>query len=240
MKFIVDETNRFHQYEIRIILHISCRLFKWRDTALEEMYCFLAVSLLLPHVRKLTLNKYWSKDTLLATPVFGKIMSRDRYLILLRMLHFCNNDVAHDGDRLIKIRRIVDDIRKIFMTYPSPYENLCIDESLLLFKGRLFFKQYIPSKRNRFGIKMFVLCDCVTGYILDFIIYTGSASDIQNYELGRSGDIVAILVHPYLQKGHTVYVDNRYTSPALFTWLHERQTLVAQRGKIGRTCRVKD
>ena len=40
------------------------------------------------------------------------------------------------------------------------HKNLCIDESLMLWKGRLAFKQYIPSKRHRFGIKSFELVDC--------------------------------------------------------------------------------
>lgn len=29
------------------------------------------------------------------------------------------------------------------------FQNICTDESLMLFKGRLFFKQYIPSKLRR-------------------------------------------------------------------------------------------
>jgi len=57
----------------------------------------------------------------------------------------------------MKIRYILDKL-KTSKTASYPYEKLCIDESLLLFKGRCYFKQYIPSKRSRFGIKSFVLC----------------------------------------------------------------------------------
>ena len=53
----------------------------------------------------------------------------------------------------------------------------------MLYKGRLTFKQYIPSKRSRFGIKLFVLCDCKTGTILDFIVYTGTDIDIPKSEV---------------------------------------------------------
>ncbi|KAG8236629.1 hypothetical protein J437_LFUL016462 [Ladona fulva] len=54
----------------------------------------------------------------------------------------------------------------------------------------------------------------------------GAQSDIvqQNSDLGKSGDIVSTLINPYLEKGHTLYVDNWYTSPALFCWLHDRAT----------------
>jgi hypothetical protein len=58
-------------------------------------------------------------------------------------------------------------------------------------KGHLMFKHFIPSKRHRFGIKVFVLCDCETGYILDFILYMGVTTDIvEDRELGISGAVI--------------------------------------------------
>ena len=36
----------------------------------------------------------------------------------------------------------------------SPGKDVSLDESLVLFKGRLSFQQYIRSKRARFGIKL--------------------------------------------------------------------------------------
>ena len=53
-----------------------------------------------------------------------------------------------------------------------------IDESLVLFRGRLKFYHYIPSKQRQFGIKFFILCDCETGYFQEFVIYSYSASAI--------------------------------------------------------------
>ena len=40
----------------------------------------------------------------------------------------------------------------------SPGKEVSIDESLVLFKERLNFQQYIKSKRARFGIKLYQLC----------------------------------------------------------------------------------
>ena len=42
-------------------------------------------------------------------------------------------------------------------------KHIAVDEELLLWKGRLGFKQYIPNKRGRFGIKIFSVCE-VSGY----------------------------------------------------------------------------
>ena len=52
-------------------------------------------------------------------------------------------------------------------------QNVCIDESLLLRKGRLHFKQYIPIERSRFGVKLLKLHENSSGYIYRFIIYVG-------------------------------------------------------------------
>jgi len=52
--------------------------------------------------------------------------------------------------------------------------DISIDESLLLWKGRLSWKQYIPKKRAHFGLKAFVLCEGYTGYVWNIILYTGS------------------------------------------------------------------
>ena len=60
-------------------------------TTVDELYCFLACTLLMSSTKKLRLNEYWSRDKLLKTDIFSEIMRRDRYLILLKMLHFVDN-----------------------------------------------------------------------------------------------------------------------------------------------------
>ncbi|KAL6419513.1 hypothetical protein ACFW04_011346 [Cataglyphis niger] len=162
--------------------------------------------------KKLRLSEYWSRDKLLKSDIFTDIMSRDRYLTILQKLHFVNHN-EKSSDRLHKISSVCNKLQKSFKDSFSPFQNLCIDESLLLFKGRLSFKQYIPSKRSRFGIKTYVLCNCKTGYVLDVNIYAGSETRIteDTPEIGKTGNIVLTLLKPYLGKGHTLYVDNFYS-----------------------------
>jgi hypothetical protein len=42
-----------------------------------------------------------------------------------------------------------------------------------MWKGRLPWKVYIPSKHARFGIRSFELCEAKSGYVWNFIIYIG-------------------------------------------------------------------
>lgn len=109
----------------------------------------------------------------------------------------------------------------------NPFQNLCNNESLVLFNGQLVFKQYIKTKRHCFGIKQFVLCDTKTDYILDFITYTGAPSEvIKTYYLEITGDVVTTLLSDnYLNKvDNTLFVDNWYTSPKLFSILCDNGT----------------
>jgi hypothetical protein len=140
-------------------------------------------------------------------------------------LHFVHNEDISGNNPLEKIKPIIDGLKKNFSNCVNPTQNLCIDESLMLWKGRLGFKQYIPSKLHRFGIKSFELVDCETKFIFDFIVYTGSNTECQiTPGLGLSGSIVLELMQRYLNKGHHLYLDNWYTSPTLFELLHRNKT----------------
>jgi hypothetical protein len=49
---------------------------------------------------------------------------------------------------------------------------MIIDKVIVLFKGKVAFKQYIPKKRKRFRIKIYKLCD-TSGYIYGIEVYLG-------------------------------------------------------------------
>ena len=118
-------------------------------------------------------------------------------------MHFIKNEQQTTDDQLYKIRPIINHLCTRFGESLVPYQNLCIDESLILFKGRLSFKQYIPSKRSRFGIKLFILCDVHTRIILDLIVCIGATTNIKTFPAMRvSGSIAMTVLEPYLDKGH--------------------------------------
>lgn len=220
---MVTETNNYYQ----LFLHNNPDAAEknYEPVNIDEMYVFLAVSLLMPLVKKNKLKDYWSKDMIIETPFFAQVMPRDRFIFILRFLHFADNSNVNAADKLFKIRCVVDHFKTIFKNSLYPFQNIVIDESLLLFKGRLSFRQYIPSKRHRFGIKFFVMVDCETGYVLDFLIYTGASTEITEFDssLGKSGNIVLTLTEPYWNKGHRLYTDNWYTSPLLYEALFSRK-----------------
>lgn len=99
------------------------------------------------------MQMYWSKNCLFQNYV-QKIMSRNRFQLLLKMLHFSDN-TKESEDRLQKISPLVNKLQDSFKNYIVPGEYLCIDETLVPFKGCLKFKQYIANKKHKFDIKFF-------------------------------------------------------------------------------------
>ena len=111
----------------------------------------------------------------LRTPFYGQTTAHARYCHILRFPHFTDNNrnaVDRTDGRLWKIRDLFEIITTNFSKFYNPSEYLAVHEVIVKFKGRIVFKQYIPKKRKRFGIKMFKLCDS-TEYTYNMNVYLG-------------------------------------------------------------------
>ena len=131
-------------------------------------------------VRKRDVMMHWSRNGMVETPFFSKIISRDRYRKLLKNLHFYDNTLDDGSDILFKIRPLLDAFSGLFHTTCLPAKHISVDELLLKFHVRLQWKQYNPSKWSRFGIKLYRLCESdgpMCGYTWNFKVYTGQDRD---------------------------------------------------------------
>ena len=218
LNHILIETNNY------------ARIPNWVNVAMNELRTYIALLFAFSQVVKQNFRSYWEDgNNVTSTPNIKKYMKRSRFEEINRTLHFADLNSLDRNDRLSKARKLIEHVKKKFKSAYKPFQKLCIDESLVLFRGRVIFRQYIPSKRHRFGIKFFVLCDSVTGYILDYIVYSASAIDIpavaKKDPIGFSGSVVKTLLgQDYIGKGHILYTDNYYTSPALADFLQKNNT----------------
>lgn len=231
------ETNRYADQLLQQLLPPQSRLRKWENTNVEEMKIFCGLLFLMAINRKPEIAMYWTQDSLFSTPVFPAVMTRDRFQVLLHCWHFVNNECAparnsDNYDRLFKIQPLIKSLSATFESVYTPDINLSLDEELVLWKGRLVFRQYIPMKRARFGMKLFCLCEN-TGYTYRFRVYTGKDNPMQAIycdvpddaqELLKTEKIVVHLMEPLLDKGYQLYVDNFYTSVNLVSYLDDHAT----------------
>ena len=100
---------------------------------------------------------------------------------------------------------------------------MSIDKELLLWRGKLSFKQYISSKILRYGIKLFSLCD-ESGYLCNSYVYLGKDTNISDVEkllealLGKTGAVISKLMKDLFNCGYKFYIDNWYSSADLFRY----------------------
>ena len=122
----MGKTNNYWACIVNVELH-DIKI----GTTVNDLYCLLACILLMTRNKKLGLSEHWSRDKLLKTDIFREIMYRDRYLVLLKMLHFEDNNKS-SSDRLQKNSRIPSRLQKLSKNSFYPFQNLRIEESLLL------------------------------------------------------------------------------------------------------------
>lgn len=223
LDLLVTETNRYAEQRIVDAIareNVRPIYLNWYDTSRDEMLTFIGVVLWMGLDRKPKLRNYWCKNEMYSS-VLSKTISRNRFEAILSFLHVSNNETALPDDRLAKINPLVRALTVKFQNAINPGENICIDESMVPFRGRVHFRQYIQTKKHRYGIKIFKLC-LKGGYTWRLKIYAGK----QYIPRGESASALTVmeLIQPLLNAGRTLFTDNYYTSVQLAHSLNENET----------------
>ena len=225
------ETNRYAtQYLAAHALPPHSRYHKWppAGVSVDDMKCFIAVITAMGLVQQEDLQDYWSLDDVIQTPFFPATMSRDFFLNILSFFHLADNHNfiprGQEGyNPLHKLGTVYSDVLDTFSRLYYPSQNLCIDEAMIPYRGKIHMRVYAKDKPCRYGLKAYALCDSENAYCLRFQLYTGKANQLPS-QLGRTYDIVSDLMAPYLNKGHILYTDNYYSSPVIAKHLVDHGT----------------
>lgn len=94
---------------------------------------------------------------------------------------------------------------------------------MIAFKGRLSFKQYMPLKPTKRGIKVWARADSVSSYMNAFQVYTGKEGGRTAMGLGER--VVVQLSKPLFGKYHHCFCDNFFRCSDIW-----RQTECMQMG----------
>ena len=154
-------------------------------------------------------------------------MSENRFHFLLRCIRYDNRNTRQQRsvqDKLAPIRELLDLFLENFQNYYTPGEYLTVDEQLVAFRGRCPFKQFIPSKPARYGIKVFALVDCRMRYTVNLEVYCGKQPK-GPFDLSNAGkDVVMRISKPILGTGRNITGDNWFSSVPLVQALLEKKT----------------
>ena len=200
---------------------------KWSEVeSVSEVKAFFGNVLFIELYFSGRIEELWNTNSekfLLDFPGVIKVFTRERFVQILRYLHFSPEGLARgcrqnpDYDKLYKVRPLLNHVRvKCQDLYELP-RDVSLDEGMVPFKGRLGFKQYHKDKPCKWGIKVWMLCDSASGYLFNFEVYMGKNADSQqtNAPSSLTLRVVIDLCKPIVQTGRHLYIDRFYTSRAL-------------------------
>jgi len=149
IELIVIETNRnAEQFLSKIRLSKASRFSKWVPTNYNEIKKFIGLLLWMGLVQMPSIESYWSTKSRYLNSIAGKTMPRNRFELILRFWHFSDNSKAPVDDRIYKVRGLIERLVKNYQSVMEPGEYMAIDESMVPFRGRLKFRQYIPTRKG--------------------------------------------------------------------------------------------
>lgn len=218
-KMVMETNKHAADFLSSHVIKPKSRLRHWEPTTFEEMQRFMGVLLVMGINKIPKLDLYWSKKSCYRNEYISRVMPRDRFLLLLKFWHFSEN--IDNGDKLYKIRNVLDILLKSFSDMLKPGRFIVIDETMIPWKGRLQFRQYIKNKAHKYGIKLYKLCT-PEGYTYSLMVYTGK--DEEKSGEGHGYDVVFRLTKDLLDEGRTLIADNFYTSVSLAEALLKKKT----------------
>ena len=162
--------------------------------------------------------------------IYRNLFTLNRFRQIMRSLHFDDmetRDKRKEANKFCHIDELWSIWTKLLIESFRPLEDLCIDEQLVAFRGRCKFKQYMPSKPAKYGIKFFLLADPESTYVSNISVYLGKRSNEAVRAVNVGKNIVLHLLEPFYGSGRNVVCDNFFTSVDLAEDLLQRKiTLV--------------
>ena len=107
------------------------------------------------------------------------------------------------------------------------------------FRGKCPFRQYLPSKPDKYLMKLFWACDSTNGYPLGAIPYTGKDGNVLAVA-GLGSRIVLKLCEPCFGSNRNVTFDNYFTTMNLAKDLLQNKLISIGTIRKNKTCVPKE
>ncbi|XP_051913269.1 piggyBac transposable element-derived protein 4-like [Hippocampus zosterae] len=195
---------------------------RWSLLTPQELRAYIGLLLLagVYRSRHEATSSLWGEKT--GRPLFANAMSHRRFAEINGMLRFHNvqKPKQHHANKLSPISELWSRWNFRLQKMYNVGRDVCVDEQLIAFRGRCNFKQYMPSKPAKYGIKIWALCDAQTSYAYHLEVYTGKPPN--GTRETNVGMCVVLRLTDSLE-GHTVTTDNFFTSIPLAQELKKKR-----------------
>ena len=173
-RYLIDNTNNYARARLGSTPPSRRSLFRnWRDISIMEMKAFVGMIINMGLTKLSDIKDYWSRhdniqSSLLQECVFlGQVPT-----------NILDAACRPNTTKRSKIQPFLDLILPLFQTYLTPSREVSIDESMIAFRGRVGFRQYISGKPHPWGIKAYVLSESKSGYMYNMVIYYGKETQL--------------------------------------------------------------
>jgi len=173
--FNTNECNLVSDVELKMKEEIKTTQEKVTVNMIKK---YIAIILLMGIVKVPNSKMFWSNSDLFGNRYFKRIMSGKTFSFMNEFLHFNDSEFEKAStDKLYKISPIIDYMNSKWNEHMPPNDKkiYTIDESMVPYRGRLKMRQYIPSKPQKYGIKIYCLNHAESSYVQRWQIYTGKA-----------------------------------------------------------------
>lgn len=196
---------------------------KWKPLDQTDLHAYIGILVLAGVYRSKgeATASLWDEEY--GRPIFRATMSLETFHMISRVIRFDNRDTRagrRERDKLAAFRDVWDKWVEILPLLYNPGPHVTVDERLVPFRGRCPFRQYMPNKPAKYGIKMWVACDAKSSYAWNMQVYTGKLPGGASEK--NQGMRVVLEMSEGLQ-GHNITCDNFFTSYRLGDELQKRK-----------------
>ena len=138
----------------------------------EEIKVFLGILIVSGYDTLGSKRDYWSTGDDLRNKAIYEAIRRDRFEVIMKCLHFKDNDTLDKNDKYSKIRPLLDYLQGKFLEHFLPSQKISHDEAMIEYFERHGCKQAVRNKPIRFGYKVWSQ-NTPNGYLIAFDVYQG-------------------------------------------------------------------
>ena len=135
---IIKETNNYAENVLNLKEISSNSIWQtWRDVKEDEFWAFIGVIVNMGTIPLTNMQEYWSVKDNSRIPFFSNIFTRKTFNQIFWMLHLKTSDPAKNDirTRSQRVNNFLEYINSRFSDYFIPGKNICVDKSVVKFKG---------------------------------------------------------------------------------------------------------
>ena len=150
-----------------------------RDTCIEEMKASIGILFLSAALKDNHLCTKLLFDSDFCGDRYRASMSRERFMFITYCIRFDDKETREERraeSKLAPIKDVWDSFVSNCIANYKPSSYCTIDEQLVGFRGRCPFRVYMCNKPNKYGLKIVMICDNATKYMIKAIPYLGKGT----------------------------------------------------------------